>query len=273
MLAAVGHPVAVNPDRELLRVARERGWAVRWFVRPVRLRDRIPRPAPASTVAVGGGLVAVVAAAVTWWWLRRTVRRRRCLRRRPDLLGSDRGEADEHEQQQELLHGPSVATPSASGSERRFVAFVPMRLHQIAQHADDLDRAVAFYRDTPRPAVRRPLRPARPRLLRPRRHRGCCSRPTPRRRCSTSRSTTSTPACRASTPPASRWSASPTLIHRDDDGTFGPAGTRGVDGVPARQRAQPHRPRGAALKNNSPLRSRRVRRRGPCRSPRRCRGR
>ena len=73
MLAAVGHPVAVNPDRELLRVARERGWAVRWFVRPVRLRDRFPRPAPASTVAVGGGLVAVVAAAVTWWWLRRTV--------------------------------------------------------------------------------------------------------------------------------------------------------------------------------------------------------
>ncbi len=73
MLAAVGHPVAVNPDRELLRVARERGWAVRWFVRPVRLRDRIPRPAPASTVAVGGGMVAAVAAAVTWWWLRRTV--------------------------------------------------------------------------------------------------------------------------------------------------------------------------------------------------------
>ena len=73
MLAAVGHPVAVNPDRELLRVARERGWAVRWFVRPVRLRDRFPRPAPASTVAVGGGVVAVVAAAVTWWWLRRTV--------------------------------------------------------------------------------------------------------------------------------------------------------------------------------------------------------
>lgn len=73
MLAAVGHPVAVNPDRELLRVARERGWAVRWFVRPVRLRDRIPRPAAAPAVAVGGGLVAVVAALVTWAWLRRTV--------------------------------------------------------------------------------------------------------------------------------------------------------------------------------------------------------
>ena len=73
MLAAVGHPVAVNPDRELLRIARERDWPVRWFVRPVRLRDRFPRPAPGPTVAVGGGVVAVIAGAVTWWWLRRSV--------------------------------------------------------------------------------------------------------------------------------------------------------------------------------------------------------
>jgi HAD superfamily hydrolase (TIGR01490 family) len=73
MLGAVGHPVAVNPDRELLRIARERGWPVRWFVRPVRLRDRFPRPAARPTVAVGGGVVAVVAGAVTWWWLRRSV--------------------------------------------------------------------------------------------------------------------------------------------------------------------------------------------------------
>ncbi len=71
MLAAVGHPVAVNPDKELLRTARERGWEVRWFVRPVRLRDRIPRPRPASAAAVGGGLVAVVAGLVTWLLLRR----------------------------------------------------------------------------------------------------------------------------------------------------------------------------------------------------------
>lgn len=73
MLEAVGHPVAVNPDRELLRTARANGWDVRWFVRPVRLRDRIPRPSGAPAVAVGGGLVAVVAGAVTWWWLRRSV--------------------------------------------------------------------------------------------------------------------------------------------------------------------------------------------------------
>lgn len=73
MLAAVGHPVAVNPDRELLREARARGWAVRWFVHPVRLRDRLPGPPSTPTVAVGGGVVAAVAAGVTWWWLRRSV--------------------------------------------------------------------------------------------------------------------------------------------------------------------------------------------------------
>jgi HAD superfamily hydrolase (TIGR01490 family) len=72
MLAAVGHPVAVNPDRELLRIARDREWEVRYFVRPVRLRDRLPTPPAAPTVAVGGGLVAATAAGVTWWLLRRT---------------------------------------------------------------------------------------------------------------------------------------------------------------------------------------------------------
>jgi phosphoserine phosphatase len=71
MLEAVGRPVAVNPDRALLRVARQREWEVRWFVRPVRLRDRVTMPSPRQT-AVGGGVVATAAAAVVvWWWLRR----------------------------------------------------------------------------------------------------------------------------------------------------------------------------------------------------------
>jgi hypothetical protein len=72
MLACVGHPVAVNPDRELLRVAREREWEVRRFVRPVRLRDRVPMPSGRQTAAVGSGLAGVATAAVVvWWWLRR----------------------------------------------------------------------------------------------------------------------------------------------------------------------------------------------------------
>ena len=71
MLEVVGHPVAVNPDRALLKMARQQEWEVRWFVRPVRLRDRVPMPSPRQT-AVGGGVMATAAAAaVVWWWVRR----------------------------------------------------------------------------------------------------------------------------------------------------------------------------------------------------------
>src|SRR5947209_7418610 len=72
MLEAVGHPVAVNPDRALLKAARTREWEVRRFVKPVRLRDRVPIPS-ATTAAAGGGvtLAAVIAGVVVWWYLRR----------------------------------------------------------------------------------------------------------------------------------------------------------------------------------------------------------
>jgi HAD superfamily hydrolase (TIGR01490 family) len=71
MLELVKHPVAVNPDRPLLRVANERGWEVVRFVKPVRLRDRVPMPTPVQTAA-GGGVGALVAAVViVWWRLRR----------------------------------------------------------------------------------------------------------------------------------------------------------------------------------------------------------
>jgi HAD superfamily hydrolase (TIGR01490 family) len=71
MMELVGHPVAVNPDRPLLRIAREREWEVVRFVKPVRLRDRVPMPTPVQTAA-GGGVGALVAAAVfVWWRLRR----------------------------------------------------------------------------------------------------------------------------------------------------------------------------------------------------------
>ena len=57
MLSAVGHPVAVNPDRDLRREAEERGWQVRDFQRPVRLRTRIaqavPPPKPSIAAAIG----------------------------------------------------------------------------------------------------------------------------------------------------------------------------------------------------------------------------
>jgi len=73
MLEAVGQPVAVNPDRELRRLAQQRGWKIRDFRRPVRLRQRLPelrRPSPAAVV-VGGALLAAVLA---WVYLRRLAR-------------------------------------------------------------------------------------------------------------------------------------------------------------------------------------------------------
>ena len=73
MLEAVGHPVAVNPDRELARVARAEGWGVENFEHPVRLRDRVPVPALGPTIAVGGVLAAAGGVA-TWWWLRHRAR-------------------------------------------------------------------------------------------------------------------------------------------------------------------------------------------------------
>ena len=42
MLEVVGNPVVVNPDKELRRLAEERGWPVEIFRNPVSLRDRLP---------------------------------------------------------------------------------------------------------------------------------------------------------------------------------------------------------------------------------------
>jgi HAD superfamily hydrolase (TIGR01490 family) len=59
MLRAVGHPVAVNPDKELARIARAEGWEVLRFE---RLGRRL-RVAAAAAVAAGlGGAGSVVIA-------------------------------------------------------------------------------------------------------------------------------------------------------------------------------------------------------------------
>lgn len=72
MLEVVGHPVAVNPDRVLLKLARERDWEVRHFTRPVPLRTRrVPTPPPGPTVAVGGVAAVAAGAALVWWRGRR----------------------------------------------------------------------------------------------------------------------------------------------------------------------------------------------------------
>ena len=84
MLAAVGHAIAVNPDRELLRLARTAGWEVVRFSHKVRLRERVTLPS-ATTVGVGTLVTAAVAggAGVGWWiWQER--------RRRADVTRWDR---------------------------------------------------------------------------------------------------------------------------------------------------------------------------------------
>jgi HAD superfamily hydrolase (TIGR01490 family) len=58
MLRAVGHPVAVNPDARLARVAREEGWEV---VRFETLGRRLKIGGAALTAAAAGGVGSVVA--------------------------------------------------------------------------------------------------------------------------------------------------------------------------------------------------------------------
>jgi HAD superfamily hydrolase (TIGR01490 family) len=67
MLETVGHPVAVNPDRVLARLARERQWEIREFVRPVRLRRRVAPSRPAVALTAGATAAGAVAVAVGWW--------------------------------------------------------------------------------------------------------------------------------------------------------------------------------------------------------------
>jgi HAD superfamily hydrolase (TIGR01490 family) len=71
MLELVGHPVAVNPDRELAKVAKDRGWLIEHYRLEVPLRERVPLPAPKQAAAVGGSAAALgLAAAAGWWWWR-----------------------------------------------------------------------------------------------------------------------------------------------------------------------------------------------------------
>jgi HAD superfamily hydrolase (TIGR01490 family) len=60
MLSLVGHPVAVNPDHELKRIAREKGWEIRDF-RTGRKAARIGVPAAAGMGAVAGGIAVGLA--------------------------------------------------------------------------------------------------------------------------------------------------------------------------------------------------------------------
>ncbi|MEX1177918.1 MAG: HAD family hydrolase [Nitriliruptor sp.] len=66
MLSVVGHPSAVNPDRELRAAATAMGWPAHDFTAPVRLRDRLPAVERRRDKAMVGAVLAAAVGAVTW---------------------------------------------------------------------------------------------------------------------------------------------------------------------------------------------------------------
>jgi HAD superfamily hydrolase (TIGR01490 family) len=72
MLETVGHPHAVNPDKELRKIAEEREWPILEFRNPISLRRRfaagVPRPSPTTAALAGATVIAVIA----WAWYRRS---------------------------------------------------------------------------------------------------------------------------------------------------------------------------------------------------------
>ncbi len=62
MLEVVGKPAAVNPDKELRRVAGDQDWAILEFQRPVAMEPTIPRPSPLAGIAFAASLGALGAA-------------------------------------------------------------------------------------------------------------------------------------------------------------------------------------------------------------------
>lgn len=87
MLGAVGHPIAVNPDRELRAHALEHGWEVRDFTRPVALRRTIPQVPMPPTPMVAGAAGLGAAALAGWAY---TQRRRQAREERRALLEDSR---------------------------------------------------------------------------------------------------------------------------------------------------------------------------------------
>ena len=75
MLEVVGHPHAVNPDKELRREANARGWPVLVFTRPVALRSRMRLPQSRQTLAAMALGTAVAVGGAVYVAARRRVLR------------------------------------------------------------------------------------------------------------------------------------------------------------------------------------------------------
>jgi HAD superfamily hydrolase (TIGR01490 family) len=76
MLEIVGHPYAVNPDKDLRRIAKERGWPVLVFERPVALGSRVKLP-PAKPTLTALAIAGAAGVGAALWVNARRGRRRR----------------------------------------------------------------------------------------------------------------------------------------------------------------------------------------------------
>ena len=116
MLEIVGHPVVVNPDRELARIARAREWEVRQFRNGVPLRDRVSMPPPGRTAAGVASVVVIGAGLVGGWWLWRHRRRgpQATVGRVDELRQAARDLSDSVRSA-----GSSIRRPAASSRQRR----------------------------------------------------------------------------------------------------------------------------------------------------------
>ncbi len=72
MLDAVGHPVAVNPDKELLREARAHKWPIVQFTHPMPLRDAsVKTRMRIATAMMATSGIAAVGLGIAYWRLNR----------------------------------------------------------------------------------------------------------------------------------------------------------------------------------------------------------
>ena len=72
LLELVGHPHAINPERELRSIAEQRGWPILEFRRRVTLAKRLTQPVPLIS---GATVAAVIGAGIAWGLMRRRRRR------------------------------------------------------------------------------------------------------------------------------------------------------------------------------------------------------
>jgi len=61
MMEVVGHPVAVNPEKELRKIAEDREWPILEFTRPVSVGERLRQPVPMIS---GATVLAAILGAV-----------------------------------------------------------------------------------------------------------------------------------------------------------------------------------------------------------------